>query len=424
MKRPTIRSHNQNFRVVPFPTLAPRRENFALSVRKLVLTLAATMAPRGKRKRWLLPAAGMLFSGALLALALQWHRLPSYEGKRIGFWWREYLDCQIIPFAGTSVPTPEFWEQRRRREEKALEAFKAMNAAAGPFLAAKFGREPLVLAYFRLRQKLSATLPKGMLDALPLPRVSGEKQMTAHRLLLMLPEARNRAKPQLFELLLEGHPEVRGPVACLLLESQLDCSDSVEQVTACLQIPTLSLSEWAARVLGEIGRPAHGSAADLRAARRHGYISASSCVRSLLAIGASPWSCLPALNHELSATNPAPTVALALVRSLGEHTREVLPGLSSAFQHPDPRFAALAIQTVAWLGSNARPLAPALIAALDSPWYFIRAESILALESIGGPEFAAALPQIRALESDPHPDVSSAARRALGSIEALLGAPF
>jgi hypothetical protein len=356
-----------------------------------------------------------IFVSLLLAIpVIEWASLPRHHGRTIRSWWKDYLETQHQLFWAQAPISPQQFEALRLREEQAVEAIKQMKGDAGKFLAGQFFPRSHLSAYASLHERFVFRRP-WLAKLLPPPEDPRAKTQAARSLLAQCSEARPVAQRILIAFIAESDAEQREQLAWVLTGSGWQNSYPAEHLAACLRFQEGRLSEWAAVALPEQGTNAIPYAADIRAAIRSGHIEASSGVRALHKMGVSLWTSLPSLNRELSRTNVTPTAALNLASELGTNRVHLLPGLSGAVQHPDARFAALAIKSVARMADLAQPLAPALSAALDSPWYFVRSESVTALETIGSPALEAALPQIRALAYDPHPDVSNAVRRVLAS---------
>jgi hypothetical protein len=352
-------------------------------------------------------AAGVLI--LLIVPLVGWLRLPRYKGRTIVFWWDEYVTSARFNWNPINAAA---LEERGRRTEDAMKALSAMEADAGEFLLGQIEQGGTRDAYWKFWRWLSPGARQRFGKVLPEPIDPGEHRNQATMIFWRLPKALGAVKRRLLALAVSPDREVAS-IALFLLRDRPDLSDCVDEVGECLHSPHGEVIEWSAYKLGESGVAARKFAPDIRAAIRTGKISASSGVRTLSRMGEPLWTCIPALNEELSQKNRPAEAALSCVTLLGSNAKYVSVGLSNALQYPDARFNARVIHVIGGLGEEARPLAPALANGLGSEWYFLRAESINALVQMGGLELFAAASRITALCNDPHPDVSNAVLRAM-----------
>lgn len=375
------------------------------------------MSPWKRRTKLLVLAFG-IFVALLAAMPLaDWATLPRHNGRTIRSWWNDYLETQRAMFSRREPITPEQFERLRIREEQSAAAIQQMRGEAGKFLARQFNPNPWLSAYLSFHRRFVSQKRPWLARFLPAPEDPFLRAQAMQRLLSQNAEARAVAQQILISNLSQCEPETRAQLAWLVTGSRFTNSYPVEHVAACLRYREGRLAEWAASMLAEQGSNAIPFASDIRSAIRHRSIEPSSGARALHKIGAPLWTSLPSLNRELSRTNPAPIAALNLTAELGTNRVHLFPGLSNAVLHPDSRFAAMATKSVARLGEEGQGLGPALAQALESPWYFVRSESVNALEAVGGEALSAALPKIRALAGDAHPDVSNAVRRVLAKLD-------
>jgi hypothetical protein len=372
----------------------------------------------GKKWKWWLLAGGFILLLAIIAVpTVSWMRLPRYQGRTVAFWWDEYIECERMPRGRPAGFSPQFYETRFHRMTNAAAAFRTKDPRVGEFLLGMVSPGRLQGILFTTWGRLPSSWRNGLKAWGPLdPRQQG---WLAHSLLQESPELIVAVKSNLLKLLLasETDNQMRDVAFSLISMSRSDLSDSMPELAALLKSMDPRVAAWAVSKLQSAA--AREFAPDVRTAIRGKRIPASAGIHCLLAMGQPVWSSLGALNEELSSTNIVPFSALYCVPKLGENRKYVLSGLSNILHHPDARFVASAIKVLNGLGEDARPLAPAFIEELDNPWYFLRAESVKTLESIGGAEFRAAEAKLRAMQMDEHPDVSNAVHHAL----ILLGAP-
>jgi hypothetical protein len=376
------------------------------------------MAGRGtKAKRWVLLSLGLILLALFAIPTISWIRLPRYQGKTLVFWWNEYVECERMPRVMVARPTlsyaPDTFEARFHRLTNAMAAFRTNDQRVAEFLLPKLNPGRLQgLAYTNWTR-----LPAGWQERLRAwePLDPQQQRWTAESLLRQNSKAIGAAKSELLKLVIETgtDPQTRGIAFSLLSMSRGDFSDSASALVSLLKSTDTMHASWAAARLAGMGAAVRQYAPDVRAAIRQKRIAASTGIKCLLAMGEPVWSALPALNDELSSTNTVPLAALACVPQLGENRKYLITGLSNILHHPDERFVAGAMKVFHGMGEDARPLGPAFLEALNNPWYFLRAESVKALESLGGAEFQAAEPKLLSMETDPHPDVSNAVHHAL-----------
>ncbi len=99
----------------------------------------------------------------------------------------------------------------------------------------------------------------------------------------------------------------------------------------------------------------------------------------------------------------------------GASSREAVPAMIRLFADPIGEIQANAVAAVANLGAIA---VPELITALDASSLSLRNNAAAALARIGPPA-QAALPRLRQLAAEAHPDYSLSAERAVRRIEAV-----
>lgn len=354
---------------------------------------------------------GALFV-AFLGLAaglIWWARQPRHEGKTIHWW-----------FAQAHNPaSPE-------HHQEIIKAFRAMNSNAVPFLIEQLKHadewpEPGLREQFQRKLQTVSWVPVGIKKLFPVVPESAGAFVAFHLLLLMGSDAVS-AVPFLEQMIIDHEFSDRFEPFHLLRGFGLKSSNSAPVVGRFMFSTNHSIRDLAVDTLAEIIPPKSPHAALLVQAVEQGHVRAAKGLPILAKLDVDFTSLIPKLGDELCSPGYLHSAALATYKVLNLEREVLLPRFADAMKDLDPRFRAQLLKDLSALGEDANPALDTVIAAMNDPFYYVRAEAAKTLVALSprGDQARAALEILHSKKDDENSYVAETVQSALKRLEAQL----
>lgn len=183
-----------------------------------------------------------------------------------------------------------------------------------------------------------------------------------------------------------------------------------------------SIRDNAVDTFAEITPPKSPHAALLVQAVEQGHVRAAKGLPILARLQIDFTSLIPKLGDELCSPGYSHSAALATYKDLNLEREVLLPRFGEAMKDLDPRFRAQLLKDLSSLGAEATPALDAVIAAMNDPFYYVRAEAARTLVALNprGDQARAALQILHSKKDDENDYVAETVQNALKRLEAQL----
>jgi hypothetical protein len=202
----------------------------------------------------------------------------------------------------------------------------------------------------------------------------------------------------------------------------LKASNSAPVVARFMFSTNRSVSNLAVETFAEITPPKSPHAALLVQAIEQGNVLAAKGVPILARLETDFTSLLPKLGDELCSPGYVHSVALATYKQLNLEREVLLPRFADAMKDLDPRFRAQLLKDLSSLGEDGIPALATVIAAMDDPFYYVRAEAAKTIVALSprGDQARAALQILQSRKDDENDYAAETIQTALETLEARL----
>ena len=305
-------------------------------------------------------------------------------------------------------------------------AFRGMNSNAVPFLVEQLKHavewpEPGLREQFQRKLRSVPWVPVGIKKLFPaLPGSAGA--FVAFQLLHSMGPDAVSAVPLLEQMLVDHQFSDRFEPFHLLRGLGLKASRSAPVVGRFMFLTNNLTRDLALDTFAEITPPKSPHTALLVQAVEQGHVRAARGLPILAKLEVDFTSLIPKLGDELCTPGYVHSAALATYKLMNLEREVLLPRFADAMKDLDPRFRAQLLKDLSALGGDANPAMETVIAALNDPFYYVRAEAAKTLVALSprDEQARAALQILQSKKDDENPYVAETVQSALKRLEAQL----